>query len=362
MIIREIKIGELPGFVKSEEYEKLRTKPITPLRAHSQYKNPHADAEETALVFAAENDTLYAFAGIFPHKTFLEQKSLYSNSGWWANPEFGRQWAIPVFLKALQLCEQRMILTDCTAHTKSVLEKTGLFRFVPEIRGNRYFLRFYFGDMFRRKGKIRWISSTFSHIDSMLNSLLPARMFGNSNKIFSENYSLKSIKHLDDEHAKFIGKFPGESFFRQEIAKLNWIVQNPWVTTKREASEIPYPFTYKVDSFKQEFLEIRKENKLIALLLFSIRDNHASVPFIYYSEDSLKIASQFLWSYLIKNKVDSLLVYNCQLNSALVKNSRKNYLFVKNSVRYSGYSNTLQSLFAENEFSFQDGEADVAFT
>lgn len=70
MRIREIKIGELPGFVKSEEYEKLRTKPITPLRAHSQYKNPHADAEETALVFAAENDTLYAFAGIFPHKTF----------------------------------------------------------------------------------------------------------------------------------------------------------------------------------------------------------------------------------------------------------------------------------------------------
>ncbi len=362
MIIREIKIGELADFVESEEFRKFEIKPISPLRAYSQHKNPHADAEEIALVFAAENDKLFAFAGIFPHKMTLGEESVYSNTGWWANPDSGGQWAIPVFMKALQLCNQRMVLTDCTAHTKYLLEKTGLFTFVPEIRGQRYFLRFYLGDMFRRKGKNHLISFAFSCIDRALNSFLPARLKKNLKKTVDENYMLTSTEFIGNEHVLFIEKFPGKSFFRQEVSKLNWIVQNPWVTSEKNVSEIAYPFTFKVDDFRQEFLEIRKGNELVALLLLSVRDNHASVPYIYYSDGSLAIVSRLLWSYLIKNSMDSLLAFNPELNSELMKKSRKNYLFVRNIVRYAGYSNTLQDLFAENEFFFQDGEADMVFT
>ncbi len=361
MNIREITVGELPAFVESEEYAKLQPKPITPLRAYSQFKNPHAHAEDLALVFAAENGNLLALAGILPHKTFLEPQPIYSNSGWWANPDSGRQWALPVLLKALLQCGQRMILTDCTAYTKSVLEKTGLFTFVPAIEGSRYFLRFYSGKLLRRKGKNRLFFSLFSLVDNALNTLLSPFFSYRVKELQNDRCFLKSVKSLDAEHARFIEKNPGNSILTQDIEKLNWIIQNPWITQNTNVLDVSYPFTWKVDSFSQEFLEIRKGNELVALLFFSVRDNHASVPFIFYSENSLNSVSSLLWRHLAEIKADSLYVYRHELNKALKKSGRK-YLFSKKIVRFAGYSKTLQPTFAEKEFSFQDGEADVAFT
>ena len=361
MRFREITVGELPGFIRSEEYANLQPKPITALRALSQFKNPHARSGDLALVFVAESNTLLAFAGILPHLAREVSEPVFSNSGWWVHPKLGRKYGLPVFLKAFQLCQKRMFLTDCTAHTQSILEKTGLFNFIPKINGSRFFLRFYFGDLLRRKGNIQMLSPLFSWADAGLNALLSMRgyLFPGKNKL--PGFSLNTIHVLNENHAAFIAKNSYDSFLEQSIEKLNWIVQNPWVASQPADSDISYPFTYEVKSFSQEFLEIKNGKELMALLLLSVRDNHASIPFIYYKKGTLNDVAKMLWPYFVQIKINSFVVFHPGLEKAFSKN-RRMWLFRKRIARFAGYSKELSPLFEEKKYSFQDGEADVAFT
>lgn len=361
MKIREITVGELPDFVRSEEYALLKPKPITPSRALSQFKNPQARPEDVALVFASENHTLLAFAGILPHTAKGSEEPVFSNSGWWVHPELGRKLGLPVLLKAFQHCNGRMFLTDCTAHTKSILDKTNLFHFIPPVTGSRFFLRFYTGSLLRRKGKKGPVPFVFSFIDKLLNISLLYFASIVQNKEQNDKFSIDIVKILNSEHVTFIQKNPGKSFLTQDAGKLNWVVQHPWVTTENDSTADSYPFTHKVESFKQEFLEIRHNKKLVAILLLSVRDNHASFPFIYFKKEVLNDVAHLLWNCLAKMKADSLVVFHPELEEALRKNKRI-WLFRRNVVRYAGYSKELKVLFGENEYFFQDGEADVVFT
>ncbi|MCA1759829.1 MAG: hypothetical protein LC658_08670, partial [Bacteroidales bacterium] len=352
MKIREITVGELPDFIRSKEYALLKPKPITPRRALSQFKNPQARPEDVALVFASEDNTLLAFAGILPHAAQDLKEPVFSNSGWWVHPELGRKFGLPVLLKAFQHCNGRMFLTDCTAHTKSILDKTNLFHFIPPVTGSRFFLRFYTSSLLRRKGKKGPVTFVFSIVDKLLNIPLSYFVSIVQNKKQNDGFSIDAVKILNSEHNAFIQKNPGKSFLTQDAGKLNWVVQYPWVTTESDNTADLYPFTHKVESFKQEFLEIRHNKRLAAILLLSVRDNHASVPFIYFEKNVLNHVAQMLWNYLVKIKVDSLVVFHQELEEALRKNKRI-WLIRKDISRYAGYSKELKDLFAENGYFFQ---------
>lgn len=361
MKVREITVEELPDFVQSREYKNLHPKPITPLRAISQSKNPHARKKDVALVFVAENNTLLAFAGLLSHKIPGSEERVFSNSGWWVHPQLGSKYGLPVFLKALQNCRQRIFITDGTAHTKTILDKTGLFTFSPPVKGSRYFLRFYSGAWLRKKKDRPVISFLFSIVDKILNTLSSLRFSFLLKKRLSEKYSIESKTLLDDELAEFVKQYPGNSFLTQDSAKLNWIVQNPWIMSAKKDPEFSYPFTYRVENFNQKFLQIKKESETVALLLLSVRDNHASVPFIYLKEGVLDDVAYLLWSHLIQIKSNSLVLFHSELRTAVEKTG-KIWLFKKNIFRFAGYSKELNSIFAEKEYAFHDGEGDVVFT
>jgi len=254
-----------------------------------------------------------------------------------------------------------MFLTDCTAQTKSILDKTNLFHFVPPVTGSRFFLRFYAGSLLRRKGKKGPAPFLFSLVDKLLNALLTVWLSVVQNKNQYREFSLNVVKFLDAEHVAFIQKNPGKSFLVQDAGKLNRVILYPWVTTEKEKVVDEYPFTHKVEQFKQEFLEIRREKELTAVLLLSVRDNHAAVPFIYFEKEVPGDVARLLWTYMGKIKADSLVVYHPELEKAL-RSTKRIWLMRRNVVRYAGYSKELEALFTENEYFFQDGEADVVFT
>lgn len=361
MEIREITVGALPDFIQSREYKSLHPKPITPHRAISQFKNPHAEKDDVALVFVATNDTLLAFAGLLPHKISGSEERVFSNSGWWVHPEYGRKFGLPVLLHALRICRQRMFVTDATAHTQSILEKTGLFTFFPPVKGSRFFLRFYSGEWLLKNKKKRFLSYPFSVFDKILNALISLRVSSLLKRHLPEKYSINSRITIGDNLAEFVKQHSGDSFLLQDSAKLNWIVENPWVTYNKKDPEFSYPFTYRVENFSQEFLEVKKGPETVALLLLSVRDNHASVPFIYYKEGVLNDVAHVLWAHLARIKSTSLVVFYPHLRNALGKTG-KMWWFRKNITRFAGYSKELDPIFAEKNFSFQDGEGDVVFT
>jgi hypothetical protein len=138
------------------------------------------------------------------------------------------------------------------------------------------------------------------------------------------------------------------------------MIQNPWVTSKKDDQPANYPFSYFIESFRQEFMILKKENITKAVIMLSVRDNHLSIPFVYYEKDSLAVVAKKIWHFVLANKTRSLIVYNYELLSALEKTGSP-AIYKSKIIRFSGYSKELSSVFAAGK-NFQDGEADVAFT
>ncbi|MDD4226115.1 MAG: hypothetical protein WCY58_08035 [Mariniphaga sp.] len=358
MKIREVTVGDLPRFIQSDDYAELQPKPITPHRAMSQYNNPHAREEDIALIYAEENGQLVAFVGMLPHALTQSTDRVFSNSGWWVHPVLGRQMGLPLFFKAFQRCNQRMIFTDSPKYTQSILVKTGLFTYFPPIYGTRYFMRFYQGKRLMTKNKA--ISSALSFTFTAMNSICSLRYLFILKKRTRNPYTIKSMTQVSNDLDDFIKKHAEHAYLKQDRKKLNWITTYPWITTQTTAAGMNYPFSYKADQFKQEFLIFHDEVGTKAVFLLSIRDHHASIPFFYAEKNSLSDVSRLLLNKLIKEKVCSLIVFHKALDTAL-KNAGHFWLFKKNIIRFTGFSNTLHPFFEEDGY-FQDGDGDAAFT
>ncbi|HZH72843.1 MAG TPA: hypothetical protein VFD91_10155 [Mariniphaga sp.] len=360
MIVRKVTIGELLDFVKSEEYLALCPKPISPLRAVSQAKNPAGQTDDVALIFVSEEDRLIAFAGLLPDELADAPEPVYSNSGWWVHPELGRKYALSVFLNALQSCNRRMFLTDCTEYTKSILEKTGLFHFQTPMTGERFIFRFYLDNYFKSKSKYQFVSGLFSMLDGLGNMLISYRIKNWRKKYLPAGFTVGLQSEAGSELNEFIRTYSADYILKQDTDKLNWIVQNKWMTDNMDSLLVDYPFSQYVQSFRQEFLVIHKNSKVVALFLLSWRNHHVSIPYSYFNDKHLSDIVILLIDYLLKRKANSLVVFNPKLLPVV---DQLNIPIIKrfNIVRHSGYTNELKELFDGKRF-FQDGEGDAAFT
>ncbi len=359
MNIREVKVSELVDFVNSEEYSKLDVKPISPLRAVSQYYNPLANPDDTALVFVTEDSKLLGFAGLLPDRLNHDDSPVSSNSGWWIKPGKNHL-ALPIFLSALQKCNQRMFFTDCSVQTKSILEKTGMFGFLPPVTGERYFLKFCFSQVMSRKGAYELVINILGVFDIVLNFLFSLRMkwFLTSKKL--KNASIYTIPVIDDELSEFITDHSNDNFLKQTGQKLNWIMLHSWLTTDKSTAGIHYPFSYRVEKYTQELLLVKKQNEICGVLLLTIRDGMASVPNIFYRKEFLGDIALQIRVYLEKIKAESVVVFIPQLRRAM-KTKGFPSVYTKKISRFAGYSNDLKTTFEKNRY-FQDGDGDVAFT
>ncbi len=359
MRIVEVTVGELSDFVNSPEYLRLDVKPITPLRAVSQAKNPDAAASDIALIYACENNSLLSFAGLIPAALNHNNGFAASNSGWWVNPEKGKALGLPLFLRAFSGSNRRMFFTDCPAYTKEILDKTGCFTFFPPVVGKRWFMRFYSGSRLKKNGYNKYAVTFARGIDLLLNSINIPFMPSGRKENSTGGYEVYQCQKLDGSVVSFIGEHSGDYFLRQDIAKLNWIVSQPWVTTST-TDTINYPFTYEVQNFSQHFLVIRKEGEIRAVLLLSMRDNHVTLPFYYGSSRWINEVAGVLKEHIIKLQANSLILFNEELIRAFEAITLPAY-YTKNIVRYSGCSAGLEPFFPTTGL-FQDGEADVVFT
>ena len=360
MTFHEVKVGGLIDFVNSEQYLNLDPKPITPERARSQAGNPSARPEDTALVYVSENSKLLAFAGSLPDDIYGEPESVFSNSGWWVHPEAGRKYGLPVFLKVFQLCRRRMFFTDCSAHTKHILERTGMFTFQKPAEGLRFIMQFYSGELLHKKGLNRFFAGCFSAADALLNFLYSFRIEAWIKKNALPGYSIQVVKKIEGELEEFIRRHSSNYYLKQGGEKLNWIIQNPWIITGEKSDTVSYPFSHVAKHFKQELLVVRKDEMPVAVILLSIRNNHASVPYIYYNENYLEQILRHMLVFLFQMKVCSLVVSNKEVLKEFDKLGIPSIYRLK-IIRHFGYSNELKKFFSGGK-SFQDGEGDVVFT
>lgn len=270
MPLKEIKVSELPDFVRSELWEQLTPKPITKLRTHSQFQNPRAKGDDIALIIAYDNHSLIGLVGILPNLINGQvDQPASSNTCWWAHPEKGKQIAIPLFLKAFAVCGQRMFMTDCTPHTLGILQKTNWFEFPETLPGTRGFLKFNLHEIIpakipsarKLKPLLKLSDQTFNFLLWPYQKIIRSRFFRNVPKV-------EYLSSLTEELYTFIETHSPLEFNRRSGKDLEWILQFPWIKTTngdQAITPVDYPFSYIVESFEQYLIQITLSDQTVGL-------------------------------------------------------------------------------------------------
>jgi hypothetical protein len=359
--IREIKVGELLDFIKSDEFEKLNIKPITDLRAISQYNNPDAKPGDVALIYAVENNELLGFAGLLPKFVNNENTRIYCNSCWWVHPEKGKGIAIPIFYKLLERANFSLFLSDSTKHAKSILEKTGLFGLIKQKQGFRGFLRFYLADIsLKHFPNNNWLSISFRFLDRLLNFLLIPFQFYYLKKFDKTSFTVEPVSKVDKETEEFIHRNCPSEFVQKTPASFDWFKNYPWLKEKSSGNTLNYPFSYLVNKFELNYYVFKKGNELKAFAAISNRDNLTKIPFIYFNNNDIKEITHTLIKLIIKKKCDSLLIFHPQIID-FMKQNKLPFYFRKKEIKYSGATKQIYNIF-EQKSVMQDGDGDVIFT
>jgi hypothetical protein len=358
--ISEIKVGELLDFIKSGDYQKLDIKPITELRAISQYHNPDADAEDIALIYAEKNNELLGFAGLLPKKINGEKEKVFANSCWWANQSKGKGIAIPIFYQLLKRADNKLFIAESTPRAKSIIEKTGLFGEIKPHTGLRGFVRFYFADIVRKKypGK-RWFSKPFVLVDFLLNLLfLPYRGYFLA-KFKKNSLTLDKVETVDKEQAEFIQKHSSAEFVQKSAANFGWFKKYPWLKKEDAKNLVNYPFTSRAKRFELNYYALKRNSDIKAFIAISNRDNLAKVPFVYFEKDIIKEVVDTILQVVLERKYDSLVMFHPEILDFMEKNKMPFY-FRRAEIKYTGTTKKVEHIFRKKQV-LQDGDGDAIF-
>lgn len=365
MQIAEFTVDELPGFVDSSLWQQLEPKPITRLRAISQFQNPRAKKDDIALIIAYENNQLLGVVGLLPNLINGQaQLVVNSNTCWWADPVKGKQIAVPLFLKALARCNQRMFMTNCTPHTLSILQKTNWFNFPQTTPGRRGFLRFNLHEVIPTKlPKTIKLKTALKIVDSILNFLLTPVQLINQHRFTKNVPHVEYFNSTTPSMIEYIEQNSGNEFIRRTGPELEWIVKFPWVTEKKanqKQEPVEYPFSHIVRKFEQYFVKISVSDKTIGLLLISIRDGHMKIPYAYLHEENAPQVLQVIYQQAVIKKVVTLTVFYPKL-STFMDSVPHPFVFMKKIKRLMAISKQITHLY-ETYPEIQDGDGDVVFT
>jgi hypothetical protein len=361
MEIKEIKIGELVSFIKSEEFKRLNRKPITELRAVSQFYNPDADPDQTALIYITEGSELLGFAGLLPRKINNSDVTVFSNTCWWVHPEKGRGLAVPLILKAIEKSSFSLYLAESTPQLKAILEKTGKFEFSEAITGVRGFLRFYLADIFsNRFVKLAKFSFLIAWVDFLLNLLTAPFRWYFLKKFERGRLEIESVNSFSKELVEFIWKHGASDFIQKTSESFEWFRKYPWVQVSKNEPPYKYPFTYFVNNFLLEYSVLRKEGEIKAFVAISYRDNLAKIPYIYFDKKYTDEVAKSVLSIILKRKSDSVVVFNPEIVN-YIRSHKMPFLFRKKQTKFVGTTKPVYKYFLQNPY-IQDGDGDVVFT
>lgn len=353
---------ELISFIESEKYKTWENIPLSTHRAYSQYKNPRANENDPILVYAeTEQGQLAGFWSFLPdYISGNSDKKIYWNTGWWVHPQHGKSIAMPLFLRALQLSDNRMMFSDLTPHTSLILSQTKKVEIPAPIVGIRLFFKFCFAQiLLSRYPKLKPFQKVFHFFDNVLN-LLSYPVF-NSQLNYSKNYSFEIIQEFDSETKSFIELNQSHELTKRKPSDLLWIFQNPWIISKNEDKESNmsrFPFTSSSKHFEQVCYKVIYQSKICAVFILNNRDSNITIPYIYIKNGNENAVIEIIIS--LCKKAKTLTIYSDILKDNSILLSHK-ALFKKKTLRFFGYTKGIISCLP-NHYVIQDGDGDCVFT
>jgi hypothetical protein len=359
--IRAIPFSEISETITGGDWDHADVIPITPERARSQQKNPHALPDQSCLWVATSGDgQVIGFAGSLPGYDVHNSATMGWNSCWWVDQGKGKEAAMPLFYNFLKQWDQRVAFADMTPRTRDIIEQLGICHTREMVMVQRFF-RIPVMKLIARLGIPGILLSPLIFLlATLVNAIQQVRI-----RIFLPGRSAIDIEvrdHLDDELYAFIQQHWEKDFARRSREEFRWIEDNPWLV-KRSPFTVgtgkKYPFSYVVREYRLEWQVTRREQGITSVMLVSVRDGALKV--LYYFGNAAADACEALLARISGNRRVHSILYTHPGLVAHLKGNRNFSLYNRYSKRIVGVSKKILASFPE-ELVIQLGDGDAVFT
>jgi hypothetical protein len=365
MFIKDITIKELPEFFNSALYQGSRTIPITPERIMSQVHNPRAQADDIVLIVAyTDNGSLAGFIGMIPDNgSSAEGPYRFAwNSCWWIDPEHGKDIALKLFYKSIQVWQGCYMISDLTSHTRKIVDYSRLFYFSDPSTGIRLQLRSDFSGKLNRRYKFIYFPfKSVRLLDKVVNLFLHYRLNKWKRKNEEEGLKIEYLEYPDNDSLSFIKKHNQNELSRRSKSEFSWILTYPWLVSNKSISRsLEYPFSWECRHFEFLVAKIRFREIIVGIAILSNRDGCFKLPYAYVEPLQLNTFSLAICKILIDKRATGFFTFRNDLSMYFEKNAFP-YFYKETIVRELAVSKTLAHKHPE-KLILQDGDGDAVFT
>jgi GNAT superfamily N-acetyltransferase len=363
MEIRIYTTGNILEFVNSDQFSRLKNIPITKHRALSYANNPRANASDKILFVAFENDEVAGYLGALPEMIFYrgEWRRMTWLSCFWVDPEFrGKKISEQLFDMAMKEWDNTAMITNMKPGTLKIYERTAYFHDPVPVTGIRGYLRFNLSEILPpRGGFLARIKPVFQVVDFVFNIFNSIRLVFYPGYKIDNNIHYEYVDEISPEVGELIDKYNQFYLIRRGKQELDWIRNYPWVLEQEEDKDsLRYYFSSVSKRFFYQQVEFHDENgNVVAYLMLSIRNNHLTVPYVFYSKGIESTLVRFLFNTMLDFQLNMLTVFQAQLKEE-IKKSKSPFLFQKKILRPYFLPKTLDL----PDPAFQDGDGDCVFT
>ena len=363
MDIRVYTTGNILEFVSSVQFSRLKNIPITNHRALFYAHNPRADASDKILFVAFENDEVAGYLGALPEKIFYqgEWRRMTWLSCFWIDPQFrGKNISKQLFDLALKEWNNTAMITNMKPGTLKIYERTGYFHDPVTRIGIRGYLRFNLSEILPPIGGVfSKIKPVFQVLDFVFNIFNAIRLVFYPGYKIDNNLHYEYVEEISPEAGTLIDKYNKFYLIRRGKQDLEWIKSYPWVLEQEEDYDSRrYYFSSVSKRFFYQQVEFHDENgNVVAYLMLSIRDNHLTVPYVFYLKAMEPNLVKFLFNTMLDFQLNMLTIFHPELSKA-IGTTKSPFLFKKKILRPYFIPKTLDL----SDLIFQDGDGDCVFT
>lgn len=299
--VQSLNRAELLAFIESDDFQRMAVLPISRHRALSQAANPRAKDGDVLLLRASSQGRMVGYLGILPD-TFRTlngmREPIYWMSCIWTDPAMrGQGIAEKLVREALRVTDGRLLGTEFTAAARKLYDKTGAFAPLATLKGIRLYRRLALGPLLGSRLP-RW-KPLLTFADRVVNALADVRWrFGARG--LPPGISLVFSRSLGEKATLWVDAHNKDELFARSACELRWILNNPWLLTAPmpDRDSRRYHFSAHCRQFESGLIEIWKEEELLAVVLYTLREGHFQLPYAYFGEpatDAVTKTLEYCW-------------------------------------------------------------------
>jgi len=366
MEIKTYNKEELLALIRSEVFSRMPVVPISTVRAISHVHNPRAEASDTLMIIAFDNNQMTGYLGVLADRIYTPDGTGYK-CGWlscmWVDPKVrGKGIAKQLIARAFADWNDHILVTEFTPEAKGLYDRTGNFNDLSTNHGLRCYRRVNLHEVLPKKNeKYNRYKGVLNLVDAIANIPLDLRLslIGSG---AGSGISFQPVAEIDEQTNNYIASKLSSSFERRNAADIDWIIQYPWIKESSPTQESKrYHFSSVADHFQNLCFKLVIRDEVKGYLHFTIRDNHLKIPYAYFEPECLPDVIQQIYRIMEQYKLNMLTVFHPDLVDHL-SNHGSLFIYKRRISRHYIITKSLGKHFVNAHIHIQDGDADCAFT